>query len=119
MIDFHGSTGYGQAFTDAISGHWGDRPLEDLQKGWAYALRQYPFLDGSRACALGGSYGGYMVNWMAGRWKEPWRCLVSTGVFDTRAQGYMTEELCSRMDMGACMRSPRATRVQTVNHVRK
>src|SRR5690606_34766772 len=34
MIDFHGSVGYGQAFTDSISGHWGDRPLEDLQKGW-------------------------------------------------------------------------------------
>ena len=38
MIDFHGSTGYGQAFTDSIRGHWGDRPLEDLQKGWSYAL---------------------------------------------------------------------------------
>jgi dipeptidyl aminopeptidase/acylaminoacyl peptidase len=49
MIDFHGSTGYGQAFTDAISQHWGDRPLEDLQKGWAYALKTYPFLDGDRA----------------------------------------------------------------------
>ncbi|HEX8570359.1 MAG TPA: S9 family peptidase, partial [Caulobacteraceae bacterium] len=94
MIDFHGSTGYGQAFTDAISGHWGDRPLEDLQKGWAHALRRYPFLDGERACALGGSYGGYMVNWMAGVWNEPWDCFVShAGVFDNRAMGYMTEEL--------------------------
>jgi dipeptidyl aminopeptidase/acylaminoacyl peptidase len=53
MIDFHGSTGYGQAFTDAISQHWGDRPLEDLQKGWAAAQKQYPFLDGDKACALG------------------------------------------------------------------
>ncbi len=94
MIDFHGSTGYGQHFTDAISNHWGDRPLEDLQKGWAHALRQYPFLDGDRACALGGSYGGYMVNWMAGRWNEPWRCFVShAGILDTRAMGYETEEL--------------------------
>ena len=71
MIDFHGSTGYGQAFTDAISGHWGDRPLEDLQKGWAAALAKYSFLDGDRACALGGSYGGYMVNWIAGNWNTP------------------------------------------------
>jgi pimeloyl-ACP methyl ester carboxylesterase len=54
MVDFHGSTGYGQAFTDAISQHWGDRPLEDLQKGWAFATGKYGFLDKDRACALGG-----------------------------------------------------------------
>jgi dipeptidyl aminopeptidase/acylaminoacyl peptidase len=93
-IDFHGSTGYGQAFTDAISQHWGDRPLEDLQKGWAHALAQYDFLDGQRACALGASYGGYMVNWIAGNWPEPWKCLVShDGIFDTRMAYYDTEEL--------------------------
>jgi dipeptidyl aminopeptidase/acylaminoacyl peptidase len=94
MIDFHGSTGYGQAFTDAISQHWGDRPLEDLQKGWAHALAHYDFLDGKRACALGASYGGYMVNWIAGNWPEPWKCLVShDGIFDTRMAYYDTEEL--------------------------
>lgn len=76
MVDFHGSTGYGQAFTDAISQHWGDRPLEDLQKGWATALAKYSFLDADRACALGASYGGYMVNWIAGNWNQPWKCLV-------------------------------------------
>jgi dipeptidyl aminopeptidase/acylaminoacyl peptidase len=94
FVDFHGSTGYGQAFTDAISRHWGDRPLEDLQKGWAHALANYAFLDGSRACALGASYGGYMVNWMAGNWAEPFKCLVShDGIFDNRAMAYETEEL--------------------------
>ncbi|KRG83480.1 peptidase S9 [Stenotrophomonas daejeonensis] len=94
MIDFHGSTGYGQAFTDAISQHWGDRPLEDLQKGWAAAQQQYAFLDGDKACALGASYGGFMVNWIAGNWNEPWKCLVNhDGVFDQRAMGYATEEL--------------------------
>ena len=94
MIDFHGSTGYGQAFTDAISQHWGDRPLEDLQKGWAAAQAKYPFLDGDKACALGASYGGFMVNWIAGNWNEPWKCLVShDGVFDQRMMGYATEEL--------------------------
>ncbi len=94
MIDFHGSTGYGQKFTDAISQHWGDRPLEDLQKGWAAALKKYPFLDGDRACALGASYGGFMVNWIAGNWNSPWKCLVShDGVFDQRMMGYATEEL--------------------------
>ena len=94
MIDFHGSTGYGQAFTDSISGDWGGAPLEDLQKGWAAALNKYSFLDGERACALGGSYGGYMTNWIAGNWPAPWKCLVThSGVFDTRMQGYATEEL--------------------------
>ncbi|MUV15558.1 alpha/beta hydrolase family protein [Noviluteimonas gilva] len=94
MIDFHGSTGYGQAFTDAISQHWGDRPLEDLQKGWDAALKQFDFLDGSKACALGASYGGFMVNWIAGNWNAPWKCLVShDGVFDQRMMGYATEEL--------------------------
>ena len=94
MIDFHGSTGYGQAFTDAISQHWGDRPLEDLQKGWAFATGKYGFLDKDRACALGGSYGGFMVNWIASQWKEPWKCLVNhDGIFDSRFMGYSTEEL--------------------------
>jgi dipeptidyl aminopeptidase/acylaminoacyl peptidase len=93
-IDFHGSTGYGQAFTDGISGHWGDRPLEDLQKGWAAALAKYDFLDGNRACALGASYGGYMINWIAGNWSAPWKCLVAhDGVFDNRMMAYSTEEL--------------------------
>ncbi|TWT18559.1 S9 family peptidase [Luteimonas marina] len=99
MIDFHGSTGYGQAFTDAISGDWGGKPLVDLQKGWAAAQDKYAFLDGDRACALGASYGGYMINWIAGNWFErggasPWKCLVNhDGVFDTRSMGYVTEEL--------------------------
>jgi dipeptidyl aminopeptidase/acylaminoacyl peptidase len=99
MIDFHGSTGYGQAFTDAITQHWGDRPLEDLQKGWKAAQQKYAFLDGDKACALGASYGGYMTNWIAGNWFErggdaPFKCLVThNGVFDTRSMGLVTEEL--------------------------
>ena len=99
MIDFHGSTGYGQAFTDAISGSWGSKPLEDLRKGWAAAQQQYPFLDGDKACALGASYGGYMTNWIAGNWFQadgsaPFKCLVThNGVFDTRSMGLVTEEL--------------------------
>jgi dipeptidyl aminopeptidase/acylaminoacyl peptidase len=93
-INFHGSTGYGQAFTDSISQDWGGKPLQDLKLGWAAALKKYPFLDGDRACALGASYGGYMINWIAGNWNEPWKCLVThDGVFDTRAMGYETEEL--------------------------
>ncbi|MEJ0086601.1 MAG: S9 family peptidase [Pseudomonadota bacterium] len=94
FIDFHGSPGYGQAFTDSISQHWGDRPFEDLQKGFAAALQKYPWLDGKRACSLGASYGGYMQNWIAGNWPDGFRCIVNhDGIFDTRSMYYSTEEL--------------------------
>lgn len=94
FIDFHGSTGYGQAFTDSISRDWGGKPLEDLQQGWNHALQQYPFLDGTRACAMGGSYGGYMINWIQGAWRDTFDCLINhDGVFDTRSMAYSTEEL--------------------------
>jgi dipeptidyl aminopeptidase/acylaminoacyl peptidase len=94
FVDFHGSPGYGQAFTDSISGDWGGKPLEDLQKGLAAALEKYPWLDGGRVCALGASYGGYMMNWIAGNWSEPFRCIVShAGIFDSRFMAYSTEEL--------------------------
>ncbi len=94
MIDFHGSTGYGQDFTDAIRGDWGGKPLEDLQKGLAFALEQNPWLDGERACALGASYGGFMINWIAGVWPDRFRCLVNhDGIFDQRMMYYATEEL--------------------------
>jgi len=83
MINFHGSPGFGQAFTDAINDHWGDRPLEDLQKGFEAALAANPWMDRDRACALGASYGGYMVNMIAGRAHAPYRCLVNhAGIFD-------------------------------------
>jgi dipeptidyl aminopeptidase/acylaminoacyl peptidase len=94
MIDFHGSTGYGQAFTDSISGDWGGKPLEDLKFGLDAALKANPWLDGEHMCALGGSYGGFMINWMAGQWSDRFRCLVShDGIFDQRSMYYSTEEL--------------------------
>ncbi|MFO0597883.1 MAG: S9 family peptidase [Myxococcaceae bacterium] len=94
MIDFHGSTGYGQAFTDSISGDWGGKPLEDLQKGLKAALEKYPFIDKNKLCALGASYGGYMINWIAGNWNEPWKCLVAhDGNLDERMAYFDTEEL--------------------------
>jgi len=94
FIDFHGSPGYGQAFTDSISKDWGGKPLEDLQKGLAGALEKYPWLDGSNACALGASYGGFMINWIAGNWSDRFKCLVNhDGLFDQRSMYYSTEEL--------------------------
>jgi dipeptidyl aminopeptidase/acylaminoacyl peptidase len=94
LIDFHGSTGYGQAFSDAIRQDWGGKPLEDLQKGLAFVLEQNPWMDGERVAALGSSYGGYMINWIAGQWPDRFRCLVNhDGLFDLRAMYYSTEEL--------------------------
>ena len=94
MVDFHGSTGYGQAFSDSIGGDWGGKPLEDLQKGLAAALAKYPFLDGDRVAALGASYGGYMINWIAGAWPDRFRCLVAhDGNLDERFAYFATEEL--------------------------
>jgi len=94
MIDFHGSTGYGQDFTDSISNDWGGKPLQDLKLGLAAALDKFEFLDGDRVCALGASYGGYMINWIAGQWPDRFRCLVNhDGIFDNRMMYYATEEL--------------------------
>ena len=94
MVDFHGSTGYGQAFTDAIRNDWGGKPLVDLQKGLAAAIAKYSWLDGDRVAALGASYGGYMINWIAGNWPDRFRALVThDGNLDERFAYYATEEL--------------------------
>ncbi|AKJ05956.1 alpha/beta hydrolase family protein [Archangium gephyra] len=94
MVDFHGSTGYGQGFTDSIRGDWGGKPLEDLQKGLEAAVKRYSFLDGDKVCALGASYGGYMINWIAGQMPERFRCLVNhDGNLDERLAYFNTEEL--------------------------
>lgn len=94
FIDFHGSPGYGQAFTDSISQDWGGKPLQDLQLGLDAATKRFAWLDGDRACALGASYGGFMVNWIAGNWPDRFKCIVNhAGIFDTRSMYYTTEEL--------------------------
>ena len=93
MVDFHASTGYGQAFTDAVNGDWGGAPYEDLMKGLDFALAKYAFLDKDRVGALGASYGGYMINWVAGQ-TDRFKCLVvHDGNLDERMAYYDTEEL--------------------------
>jgi len=94
MVDFHGSVGYGQKFTDSIRGDWGGKPLADLQKGLAAALARYPWMDGEHVGALGASFGGYMINWIAGNWPDRFKCLVNhDGNLDERMAYYATEEL--------------------------
>ncbi len=93
MINFHGSTGYGQKFIDAINGDWGGAPFEDLMKGLDYAEKIYPFIDKNRECALGASYGGYMANWILGH-TDRFKCIVShDGMFNTESAWGTTEEL--------------------------
>ncbi len=93
MINFHGSTGYGQKFIDAINGDWGGAPFEDLMKGLDYAEKTYPFIDKDRECALGASYGGYMANWVLGH-TDRFKCIVShDGMFNPVSAWGTTEEL--------------------------
>ena len=93
MINFHGSTGYGQKFVESISGDWGGAPFEDLMKGLDYAEKTYPFIDKDRECALGASYGGYMANWILGH-TDRFKCIVShDGMFNTFSAWGTTEEL--------------------------
>ncbi len=93
MINFHGSTGYGQKFIDAINGDWGGAPFEDLMKGLDYAEQHYSFIDKDRECVLGASYGGYMANWILGH-SDRFKCIVShDGTFNTESDWGTTEEM--------------------------
>jgi dipeptidyl aminopeptidase/acylaminoacyl peptidase len=93
MINFHGSTGYGQKFIDTINGDWGGAPFEDLMKGLDHAEKTYPFIDKDRECALGASYGGYAINWILGH-TDRFKCLVShDGMFNAESAWGTTEEL--------------------------
>ena len=93
MINFHGSTGYGQAFTDSITGDWGGKPFQDIMLGLDYLLSRYDFIKKNRLGAAGASYGGYMINWIEGH-SDRFDCLIShAGVFDLRSMHGSTEEL--------------------------
>lgn len=121
-IDFHGSTGYGQKFTDSINQNWGGWPLEDLQKGMDAVGKIDTQLDTANACALGGSYGGYMMNWISGNWPDRFKCLVNhAGIFDLRAMAYETEELWFDQwdNSGPWTTRSDAEKWNPVNHVAK
>ncbi|HEY1210711.1 MAG TPA: S9 family peptidase [Terracidiphilus sp.] len=93
MINFRGSTGYGQAIVDGVNGDWGGKPFTDLMEGLDYAEQHYPFIDKRRECALGASYGGYMANWVEGH-TDRFKCIVShDGMFSPESSYGTTEEL--------------------------
>ncbi|MGA3263345.1 MAG: S9 family peptidase [Terracidiphilus sp.] len=92
MINFRGSTGYGQAVVDGVNGDWGGKPFTDLMEGLDYAEQHFPFIDKNRECALGASYGGYMANWVLGHTNR-FKCIVShDGMFDAESAFGTTEE---------------------------
>jgi dipeptidyl aminopeptidase/acylaminoacyl peptidase len=93
MINMRGSTGYGQAIVDGVNGDWGGKPFTDLMEGLDYAEQHYPFIDKTRECALGASYGGYMANWVEGH-TDRFKCIVShDGMFSPESAYGTTEEL--------------------------
>ena len=93
MINPRGSTGYGQAIVDGVNGDWGGKPFTDLMTGLDYAEQHYPFIDKSRECALGASYGGFMANWILGH-TDRFKCIVShDGMFNPESAYGSTEEL--------------------------
>ncbi|MBV9435273.1 MAG: S9 family peptidase, partial [Acidobacteria bacterium] len=93
MINPRGSTGYGQKFIDEINGDWGGKPYVDLMRGLDYVEKTYPFIDKERECALGASYGGYMIDWLLGHTNR-FKCLVShDGMFNAVSSFGTTEEL--------------------------
>lgn len=92
MINPRGSTGYGQAVIDGVNGDWGGKPYTDLMTGLDYAEQHYPFIDKSRECALGASYGGYMANWILGH-TDRFKCIVThDGMFNAESAFGTTEE---------------------------
>ena len=92
VVNRHGSTGYGQAFTDEVSQDWGGAAYEDVMKGLDVVAR-LPYVDGTRVCAAGASYGGYLVYWIAGHTTR-FKCLIAhDGVFNTVSMAGSTEEL--------------------------
>jgi len=92
-INRRGSTGYGQKFVDEVSGDWGGRAYEDLMKGLDYAEATYPFLDKTRECALGASYGGFMADWILTHTNR-FKCIVThDGMVDPVSAYGTTEEM--------------------------
>jgi dipeptidyl aminopeptidase/acylaminoacyl peptidase len=85
MVNFQGSTSWGQDFAKRIQGGWGDRPYQDVMRATDLLIAQ-GLVDGTKMAAAGGSYGGYFSAWIATQTKR-FRCVVNhAGVYDTLSQ---------------------------------
>lgn len=92
MPNPRGSVGYGQKFTDEINQDWGGRAYEDVMAVVDH-VATLPYVDADRMAAAGGSYGGYMVDWILGH-TQRFKALIShAGVYDLRSESGATEEL--------------------------
>jgi len=92
LLNPRGSTGFGQQFVDQISKDWGGKVYIDIMAGVEHAAR-FSFVDSTRIAAAGGSYGGYMVNWINGN-SDRFDALIShAGIFNLEAFYGATEEL--------------------------
>jgi dipeptidyl aminopeptidase/acylaminoacyl peptidase len=88
--NFHGSSGFGLKFQDAIKGQWGGAPYEDQMKAVDLALT-WPYVDATRIAAAGASYGGYMANWVEGH-TDRFRAIVShDGLYDLSTMFYSSD----------------------------
>ena len=93
MTNPRGSTGYGQKFTDEISGDWGGKVFIDLMNAYDYAIKNFNFIDPNKTVAAGASYGGYMMNWIATHTNRFKAIVTHAGVFNTESMYGTTEEL--------------------------
>ncbi len=94
MVNPTGSTGYGQAYTDAISRDWNGVVMKELIGGLDAALKKFPNADPRRVVACGASYGGYAVNWLMGHHADRFAAFVShAGIYNTESMQLATEEL--------------------------
>jgi len=93
-VNRRGSTGFGQKFTDEVTADWGGRAYQDLMRGVDYILEKYPFVDGARMAAAGGSYGGYMAAWVGAQSKGRFKAIIAhAAVYDLESMYGATEEL--------------------------
>ncbi|KAJ2008617.1 dipeptidylpeptidase [Coemansia thaxteri] len=109
QVNFHGSSSYGQNFTDSIQQQWGGYPYEDLMKGLDYLLSEHGYIDRNRMVALGASYGGYMVNWINSQTSRFCALVSHDGMFSVPGFWYSTEELWfPEHDFGGVPYDPKA-----------
>jgi len=93
MVNFHGSTGFGQNFTNTVTGNWGSYPLIDIMNATEFLLGYFKWIDPNKLSACGASFGGYMINWLLGNTNKFNALVCHDGKFDTHNSYFSTDEL--------------------------